>query len=374
MYDNKMYDLIIDMVGPDGPYTNIKIQAPKTGAPAIQFTTNYSIEGLSRLCHPISKLLETIAFKSLSKNQKGANGLREIRDAGYSTLTKLLSYDKRAQPLVKSAWASASSVAPIKIIVRGRAGAGVPWELLMIDDPATCYNHLEKSHLIGDHAIISRHLEFESTHFPYDAAELKVVALSHQNLRYSSSEINNLHKRLSLRGARVHHVSKVITSNVQAGAKQICDEMLAFEPYQIAHFACHNTADMDPARVFIIEVRQSFPLCMDDLNSAQFNLASNCFVFLNCCSSGYEVGKHSNLVEYLLLRGGSTALATLCRISDKYAQDMSQAIYENILPLPAGTGINVGEAVLRARNDLWKKNRSLAGYVYALYGDPKLKL
>ena len=265
-------------------------------------------------------------------------------------------------------WESAAGT--IKILAEGDIAGGLPWELLMIAPPDRYRQKFEQPYLIGDRAIVYRPLKSVPSEGDLEKTTLRILALSHQHLPYAFREISTLERTLQGR-AVVCHVDPVTSADIDLGVEQICKFIRDHSPCPIAHFACHNEVAQDPAKAFVIEVRDSFPFSRTHLNDKAFELTSNCFVFLNCCHSGASLSGPSSLVQYLLVKGAAAALATVCQIGDDYAEYMSQAVYKRMLPPHSQQGERLGEAVLGARMDLWRIKRSMAGYIYCLYGDPE---
>lgn len=134
----------------------------------------------------------------------------------------------------------------------------------------------------------------------------------------------------------------------------------------IIHLACraeNGTLEKDRA----IYLRNECKISQQDLMNIDFTLPQAPVVFLNACELGVAGGLHiSTFIRFLFSAGGRTVVAPDSLIGDWSASHFSTRFYEKFL-IDRSDIVN---ALHSTRLDLWRTDKDLSGFLYALYGQP----
>lgn len=141
------------------------------------------------------------------------------------------------------------------------------------------------------------------------------------------------------------------------------------KPWDIVEFACHSVVAENPLDSYL-ELTGGTKIPLGWLLGENFSFAKRPLVVISSCDSlHFNVQRTSNFIQAFIERGAQGVLGTLVRVRARFASRFVTNIYHELL-----SGRVIGRAVYDARNECWKRARTLLGLTYAYFGNARAQI
>jgi len=142
------------------------------------------------------------------------------------------------------------------------------------------------------------------------------------------------------------------------------------EGFHLAHFACHAFYEEESPAHSCIVLSDDFSISVRDLASYEVTIDNHPLIVMNACETDNMNPLYSSHFAGALIKCGARGVvATECTISDTFAADFAQQLYEHLL-----AGEPLGESLLATRRYFVEELQNPSGLVYSMYAAPSIRL
>ena len=291
--------------------------------------------------------------------------LRPLAELGYYTFLQIFQ-DQETQFLIQSLPKGSC----IEIVSENFV---LPWQLLYLEsmeDSVSCY------HFLGMKFVFSNILVGEGTRRgPSISSRIYTHPEPHIGLLGNNALASVVEKEIpyfqKLAKAKLISLIELRTLDPKSknnGLKEFSDFWM--HAFHIAHFACHADFSEAGPNMSEIVVSNNFSITLQDLVTRRIRINNHPLVIMNACETNTLNPLYSShFAAWFLDNGARGVVTTECAVSDSFAADFIQKLYDLLL-----VGKNVGESLLLTRQHFWENFSNPSGLLYTMYGPPAIRL